>query len=153
MYAKVNIKAEIARRQKEISKRLNIKTERVIREVALLAFSDIENVVDLSDRTNPQLRDRNDIPPECRRSIQEISKTQHGVKIKLADKAAALDKLMRHLGLYNDLPPLEVLLASLPPDIAATVRTGIAKTLHEGRTKKPDEPGKPTDGPAGTVPG
>lgn len=32
-----------------------------------------------------------------------------------------------------DLPPLEVLLESLPPDVAATVRAALAKAVHDKR--------------------
>ena len=40
-------------------------------------------------------------------AIAEISQGAHGVRIKFHDKAAALDKLARHLGLFEEPPERE----------------------------------------------
>jgi phage terminase small subunit len=130
--AKLSIKAAIEGRQKALRKRNNCEADRVVQELVRLAFSDIEDVVDLTLPANPCLRNRDEIPPDARRAIQEISRTQFGVKVKLASKDAALDKLMRHLGLYRDLPPLEVLFNALEPADAAAFRAFLAATVHGG---------------------
>jgi phage terminase small subunit len=126
----VEVKAAVKAAQKELRKRNNCEADRVIQELMRLAFSDIEDVMDLSDPANPRLRNRDEIPPESRGAIQEISRTQFGVKVKLASKLDAIDKLMRMLGLYRDLPPLQVLLAALAPEEAAAVRAALAASLQ-----------------------
>jgi hypothetical protein len=53
---------------------------------------------------------------------QATETTWHG-KIALWDKLKALDTLCKHLGLISaELPPLEVLLARLPPPVASILR-------------------------------
>lgn len=60
-----------------------------------------------------------------------VEQTQHGIKVKMADKAAAMDKLMRHLGMFNDKltlkgdaeNPLKLLLEQLPGAIVQPVKS------------------------------
>lgn len=59
-----------------------------------------------------------------------IETTQHGIKVKTADKSAILDKLMRHLGMFNDKltlkgdaeNPLKLLLEQLPGAIVTPTK-------------------------------
>lgn len=59
-----------------------------------------------------------------------VEQTQHGIKLKMADKGAAMEKLMRHLGMFNDKltlkgdaeNPLQLLLSSLPGAIVTPVK-------------------------------
>lgn len=48
-----------------------------------------------------RLRNMEEVPKELLPAIAEISNTREGIKIKLHDKMAALDKLARHLKLYD----------------------------------------------------
>ena len=139
LLAKVSIRAEIDAAIKARSQRTRITADKVLREYARLAFSDIGDVVDLSDPDSPRLKPRTDIPADARRTIQEVSRTQHGVKVKLADKRGALDKLAEHLGIAQPIPPLESLLAGLKPELAAAVRAELAASLSGGN----DPPGGP----------
>lgn len=59
-----------------------------------------------------------------------VEQTQHGIKLKIADKGAAMEKLMRHLGMFNDKltlkgdaeNPLQLLLSTLPGAIVTPVK-------------------------------
>lgn len=94
-------------RDSEALARANVKHERIIREIADLAFLDPIDFVD--DEGN--VRSLSDMPPDARRAIAGIKvRTQKAPdgsetvtrEVKFADKNSALDKLMRHAGLYKD---------------------------------------------------
>jgi phage terminase small subunit len=137
---KPQVQAEIKAAREVIRKRGRASAEKVVRELGKIAFCDPDDIIDFSDPDNPRLKRREDIPAAARQVIQEVSRNQFGVKIKLADKLGALDKIARILGLYNDLPPLENLLARLPPDIRETVRAALAVSVHEGGNPVVPEP-------------
>jgi hypothetical protein len=60
---------------------------------------------------------------------ETVTEAVEEVGVRLFDKVRALDMLMRHLGLYEPPPPLEVLLSLLPPDLARLVRRELAKSV------------------------
>jgi phage terminase small subunit len=156
LLAKVHIRAAVRKRRQQVEQRTQVTAERVVRELARLAFADLGDVADLSDPDQPRLKRH--IPPAARRALQEVARTRHGVKIRLADKQAALDKLMRHLGLYQDLPPLEVLLGLLPAELAGPLRETLARTLPPGAgaggaSGHGPEPGGPAGGPGAVLRG
>lgn len=104
----VHISAQIQRAMEERAIRTGITAERVVREVAKLAFLDIAGAFDAEGGLLPL----KDMDPDVRAAlasleIAEISSPE-GIaigrvkKIKLADKVAALTLLMRHLGMLND---------------------------------------------------
>jgi phage terminase small subunit len=134
------IKREIAAARTAQQRRTRVTADRVLREVARLAFSDIDHVMDLTDPANPRLKPRSDIPHEARVAIQEVARTKHGVRVKLADKNVALDKLMRRLGMYQELTPMELILGLLPRDVADEMRRRIAQAVPGEPAANPDAP-------------
>ena len=115
-----------------------------IRGLALLANYDIGAAFDLTADDWVPLPPRK-IPYETRKAIVGFKVTRRrlrsggdedyeveSVEYKFADKLSARDKLMRHLGLYKDLPALEVLLAALPPDVSQAVRSALAQAVQQG---------------------
>lgn len=46
--------------------------------------------------------DRDELMPEVRAAVAEVSLGREGFKIKMHDKIGALDKIARHLGMYKD---------------------------------------------------
>lgn len=147
--AKPHNRTRLRRIQAEAERKAGVSAERVLSELAALAFSDLGEVVDLNDFA---LRQR--MPPTARRAISSVKlrkttttnarggkKEVQAIDLKMHAKADALDKLSRHLGLYKDLPPLETVLALLPPVMAATVRAELARAVP------------PAGGAGGTHPG
>lgn len=139
---KANVKAAIAAGSKQIRKQSRTSAAREVRELALLANYDIGAAFDLSVDDWVPLPPRL-IPYEMRKCIVGVkvkpildkdgNVVEKQVELKFADKLAARDKLMRHLGLYKDLPVVEVLLAALPPEQANAVRAALAASVHGGR--------------------
>lgn len=102
------IAREIQRAMDERAARTGITADRVLKEIAKLAFLDIAGAFDADGALLPL----KDMDPDVRAAlagleIAEITSPE-GVaigrvkKIKLADKVAALTLLMRHLGMLND---------------------------------------------------
>ena len=103
----------------ERSKRVQVSQDRVIEELALVAFSNLGDFVEWGPDGIKIKDTAGDLNDEQKRCVAEVSKTttEHGstIRFKLHDKIAALDKLARHLGLYmngkaerpKDYVPLE----------------------------------------------
>lgn len=96
----------IAERRKEHLANTGITAERVLQEVAGLAFFDVRRLVN-SDGAPKSI---NELDDETARAVQgiELQTIKNGEtefalvrKYKVADKNAALEKLMKHLGLFE----------------------------------------------------
>lgn len=98
---KPEIQDAIQAAQKARSHRTGLTQDAVLRELAIIGFSDLSKFVDWGP-DGVTLKDSSTIDPELRRAIIYITQTQHGISIRLADKNAALEKLARHLGLYDE---------------------------------------------------
>jgi len=105
---KGRVASRIAREMAERSRRTGITQDRVLRELARVAFLHPENVIDF---------DTAEVRPNA--SVDDLAcvngckvKTMSGDngdmverEVKLADKVKALDMLCRHLGMYPDKTP------------------------------------------------
>ena len=101
----------ISRKQKQIEKRTEVTQDRVIKELAKIAFLDIRKLY----TDNGQLKNVADLDSDTAGAIssletleeydgygddrEKIGDTQ---KVKLLDKTKALELLGRHLGIFND---------------------------------------------------
>lgn len=135
LLASPNIQREIAAVRRAQMKRTRVTADNVVKELARVAHSDIGNCFDLSADEWKLLPPRR-IPFAARKAIRafEVTRTADGtetIRVVLYDKVAALDKLARHLGLYQPLPPLVVLLAALPPQVAETVKAALGSVGSE----------------------
>lgn len=153
---KVKVKDAIAKASQELRRACKTSAVKEVKGLALLANYDIGAAFDLTADEWVPLPPRQ-IPYETRQAIvgvkvrrrrivgdDEAPAVVETVEFRFADKLAARDKLMRHLGLYKDLPPLEVLLAALPPEVAEAVRAGLAAAVQRR--------GDPGRGPAPGIP-
>lgn len=107
------VRAAIDARMRKTSKRLKLSREKVLRQLAGIAFSDIGDVLDFSG-DQVHLRPAADIPRYARRAIASIKVKRYVegkgedarvceiVEVRLWPKDAALEKLAKHLGLLVD---------------------------------------------------
>lgn len=89
----------------------------ILRELAIIAFSSIDRFVELPSRTPDEVTGEKreticvkyieDIPKELIPAIAEIHETKEGIRVKLHSKLDALDKLARHVKLFNTEPQEE----------------------------------------------
>ena len=93
---KPNISEAIAKAMAERSRRTGVNQDRVLQELAKIAFAKITDAVDLKTATVREDASEDDLA--CIQSIK-IKKPER--EIKMYDKRSALVDLGKHLGLFN----------------------------------------------------
>lgn len=83
------------------AEKAGIDIQRVTDEFAIIAFADLAEFVEWG-KAGVVLKESASLDAARRRGIVEVSQGAHGIKIKLADKTAALDRLGKHLGMFVD---------------------------------------------------
>lgn len=101
----VKVKSEIDKLIAERSKRTGINQDRVIRELARIAFVNPNNVIDVKDGTVKQNASEDDMA--CIQSIKiKKSDSEKGWseerEVRLNDKMKALELLGKHLGIFKE---------------------------------------------------
>ena len=104
--AKPNIQRAIAERQEQLGANLEITQERVLRELARIAFGDARDAMEWS-AGRIRVKDSAELTDAAAAMIAEVSeiKAEHGtshVRLKLHSKTEALRQLARHLGLFPE---------------------------------------------------
>ena len=99
------IQEYIAQLMQSRLKKLEITQERVLSEIAKIAFSDPRSVMSW-DADGVYLKASEELTDDEAAIVSEVTfkvtKDGQHVGLKLNDKQAALDKLARHLGIYKD---------------------------------------------------
>lgn len=98
--AKESVRARISELQSAGAERTEVTVGQVITELARIGFADIRNAVEWGG-VSVQLKDSNELDEATAAAISEVALTQSGLKIKLHDKLSALEKLGKHLGMFN----------------------------------------------------
>lgn len=106
LLSKVDIAAAIANGMYAVAKTLSITAEKVIAEIAAVAFGDIRGIFENGRLLLPSEWDDATAATIAGLEVVTVNKgegaVEHIAKIKRADKLRALDMLARHLALYND---------------------------------------------------
>jgi phage terminase small subunit len=112
MLAMPNIRAAVDQNLAERGARIQVTADRVMEEIAKVAFSELRHVADWkADEHGLELVPAEDLDDDASAAIQEIStkrsynhqteETTVTVKVKMHDKLRALDMLGRHLGMWK----------------------------------------------------
>ncbi len=125
MLRNVKVQEQIQKRMKERSERTEITQDRVLRELAAIAFTkytDYGNVIEqqayitLKTGERIPLKDKSGKPlfikdveygltaamsDDAKRAIKSIKPGKYGIEVELYDKERALELLCRHLGMFN----------------------------------------------------
>ena len=108
---KPSIQAAIQKAMDRRAKRTEITADRVLKELARIAFSDVTSVAEFGP-TGVTLKNSEDISEDDRHCISEVGEipTKEGpaVKVRLWDKLRATELLCKHLGLCVDKKQLEL---------------------------------------------
>lgn len=105
MLRNVKVAAYISERMEERQKRTEITQDRVVQELAAIAFARATDYVEIrSNGTNSVvvIKPTMELSEEQVRAIAGIKEGANGIEIKLNDKEKALELLGRHLGMWND---------------------------------------------------
>ena len=122
-----------------------LNADSLLREMAMLAFSDIDTIIDFSGEA-PALRPANQIPAYAKKAISSIKVKRYKdgsgqsardveiIEFKLWDKGQAQERLMRALGMGREKSPIEDLLrviASINPEYAVAARRLLIERYHQ----------------------
>lgn len=110
----VNIQVEIARRQKDLQKRTEISQDRVVKELARIAFANIADYLHVETQTRTKddgtevtyqtvmFNETQELSADQRAALAVVKQSVNGFELKLHDKIKALELLGRHIGMFND---------------------------------------------------
>jgi phage terminase small subunit len=133
---KVQLSSIIAEAQEARSERTEITQDRVLQEEACLAFSDPRKFYDQEGN----LLAPHELPEEVARSIAsfEVIALKGGgttYKYRTWDKGKSLERIGRHLGIFNDKlklgVSLEDVLRGLPPEFGDAVREALGRAVSK----------------------
>ena len=101
MLRNVKVAAYIQERMRERQKRTEITQDRVLQELAAIAFA---KATDYAEVENGQviIKDTVNLDEQQVKAIAGIKEGKYGIELKLNDKEKALELLGRHLGMFKD---------------------------------------------------
>lgn len=104
LLSKLDIQTEIQRLRGLRAERTAITSDKVVKELARIGFSDIANCIEW-DGERLRIKPLDEMGEDVTASISEFSETVNtsgsSYKFKLYDKKGALELLGRHLGMYG----------------------------------------------------
>lgn len=99
---KPQIAAEIKKQQVKQQAKLEITQEKVLQELAAIAFANGTDFVTVTATGLLDVKPTSKIPKEKLPAIAGIKYNQLGVEVKLHDKVKALELLGKHLGVFDE---------------------------------------------------
>ena len=105
MLRNVKVAEYIQERMQERQQRTEVTQDRVVQELAAIAFAKATDYVTIQSNGSDavvMIKSTDDLTDEQVRAIAGIKEGANGVEIKLNDKEKALELLGRHLGMWND---------------------------------------------------
>ena len=101
MLRNVNVAAYVEERMQERQKRTEITQDRVLEELAAIAFARATDYAEVKqDRVI--IKDTADLTENQIKAIAGIKEGKFGIELKLNDKEKALELLGRHLGMFKE---------------------------------------------------
>ena len=98
---KTHVSAEIQKRQAKLRGKLEITQERVLEELAAIAFANGTDFATINRNGLVRLVPTDDLPEDKKKAVASIKEGQYGTEIKLHDKVRALELLGKHLGVFD----------------------------------------------------
>lgn len=145
---KPDIAAAITEGDAAIVAELELTADRVLRELALLGFSNMEDFASVDEKGSPAL-DLSKLDRKQWAAVSQIKVDDDGaVTLKLYDKRAALVDLGKHLGLFRDgafNPKDADNIPAAPLEVARQILFALRLAAQgmEGQPAQPEKPGPP----------
>lgn len=95
------VRDEVTKRKIKLEAKLEISAEKILREYAKLAFSDMADYAEW-EKGHATLKDSKTLTSDQTAAVMEVGSDARGTKIKLHDKKGALDSLAKNLGLIPE---------------------------------------------------
>lgn len=122
LLGKTRVNELIQKLMAERSERTEITQDRVLKELAAIAFADATDFVQVTEKPlynsdgekmldnsgevimipDVEITETEKLKPEQKKAIASIKQGRNGIEVKLNDKTKALELLGRHLGMWND---------------------------------------------------
>lgn len=122
-----NVVAAIERGMTARAERVGITVDRVLQEVAWMAFARLDSVANWGVRADGkafvEVKPPQDLSPMQAAVIAEVKVTAGGMGVRMHNKVDALTLLMRHMGMLKDRVDLSV--ADETQDTVQSILTGI----------------------------
>ena len=100
MLRNAKVAEHIRQRMEDRQKRTEITQDRVLRELAAIAFGDVTDIVSYEGGT-VRIQPTSTLPKETRKLISGIKEGQYGTEVKTYDRIRALELLGKHLGMFD----------------------------------------------------
>lgn len=101
MLRNAKVAAYIQERMQERQKRTEITQDRVLQELAAIAFAKATDYAEIKNEC-VRIKDTAELDEQQVRALAGIEEGKFGIKVKLNDKEKALELLGRHLGMFKD---------------------------------------------------
>lgn len=101
------IQQELTRRREDAAARARLTQDRVIRELARVALSDVTAIVEVQDGA-VSLRDSAEWGADAAATVAEVSQSRQGVRVRLWSKTDALAELAKRLWPAPEAPAVQV---------------------------------------------
>jgi len=119
-----DIKKYLAELKEEQFNKMKIDADRVLEEIARIAFADPRKLVQVDARGRVNVTPTDQLTEQEAAALGGIKVTKAGsVEIRFNDKLAALDKLGRHLALFKDVQETNVNFTQMP-DVKVVLKDG-----------------------------
>jgi len=101
----VNVRSRIDELRKRAIEKSGVTPERVLQELARIAFSDPRSVMEWGPN-GVKLKPSSELTDDEAAAVAEVGETTTkdggSLRVKMVDKLGALDKIGRHLGMFQD---------------------------------------------------
>lgn len=102
LLSNVMVQEALQKRQAQLCTKLEITQERVLEELAAIAFANGTDFVTVTETGLLNVKPTRKVPREKLPAIASIKYNQLGIEIKLHDKVRALELLGKHLGVFDN---------------------------------------------------
>lgn len=114
LITKNNVSAAISEAMQDRAERVEITQDRILRELAAVAFADASTYAQVVDKKVKDFAGKDvtiravevlpteKLTPKQRAALAGIKEGKNGIEVKLNDKMQALELLGRHLGMFTD---------------------------------------------------
>lgn len=101
MLTKANIQQKISELRSQQSKRTEITADKVLSELAAIAFSDRTEIARITEKGFVEFTPTDKLSSEVKKTISGIKEGKFGIEVATADKVKALELLGKHLGIFD----------------------------------------------------
>ncbi len=128
------------------SKRTEVSADKVLEQLARIAFADLGEFVEFKGNTIV-IKPIEEVDGTV---LSEVAETQNGLKVKLNDKMKALELIGRHLGMFNDKLNIDMKNHNLEPTDGVNSLKELINQKRQGKDEaQPDTDNQEDNKPAG----